>query len=63
MKTQLPEVEITARARAFSGQGIRLHKFLIRAGEIKVWDAVAGHYTNCNALTNSKKKRIARLAA
>lgn len=54
--------EITARAKAFSGQGIRTHKFLIRAGEVKVWDAVAGYYTCVNALTHSAKKRIARLA-
>lgn len=54
--------EITARAKAFIGQGVRTHKFLVCDGEVKVWDAVAGHYTNCNALTNSAKNRIGRLA-
>ena len=57
------EVEITARAKAFSGEGVKEHKFLVRGNEIKVWDLIAGHYTNCNALTNSAKNRIARLAS
>jgi len=59
MKT---EIEVTARAKAFSGQGIRAHKFLIRGNEVRVWDNVAGHYTNCNALTYAAKARIAKLA-
>lgn len=58
----LSEVEITARARAFFGEGVREHRFLVTSDEVKVWDSVAGHYTNCNALTWAAKARIARIA-
>ena len=58
-----PEVEIVVMAWAFSGQnGIYKHKFLVRGSEVKVWDKIAGHYTNCNAMSVRAKKRIAKLA-
>jgi hypothetical protein len=60
--TQSAEVEITARAKAFSGEGVRWHKFLVRGVDVKVWDPVAGHYTNCNSLGVATKSRIAKLA-
>lgn len=56
------EIEITARAKAFSGEGVKEHKFLVLGNEVKVWDPVAGHYTNCNALSAATKARIAKLA-
>jgi hypothetical protein len=59
MKT---EVEIIARAKAFSGQGVRQNLFLVTSSEVKVWDPVASHFTNCNALTYAAKARIAKLA-
>jgi hypothetical protein len=63
MKTTATEqTEITARAKAFSGQGVRKHRFLVLADDVKVWDPIAGHYTGCNAMTASAKARIARLA-
>jgi hypothetical protein len=57
-------IEITARAKAFSSEGVREHKFYVDLsdGSVRVWDAVAGHYTNCNSLSESAKKRIIKLA-
>jgi len=54
---------IKARAKAFSGQGIREHKFSVDTdGVLRVWDSVAGHYTRCHNLSNSAERRIAKLA-
>ncbi len=56
-------VQITARAKAFSGEGVRQHKFRLELdGSVLVWDAVAGHYTQCHSLSESAKKRIVKLA-
>lgn len=58
-----PEVEIVVRAWAFSGQnGIHKYRFLVRGNEVKVWDEIAGYYTNCNAMSVRAKKRIVKLA-
>ncbi len=53
---------ITARARAFSGQRIRTHKFMVSAGMVRVWDSIAGHYTTCHSLSPAATRRILRLA-
>ena len=56
-------IEITARAKAFSGENVRRHKFQVEAnGDVRVWDAIAGHFTNCNSLSESAKARIRKLA-
>jgi hypothetical protein len=56
-------IEITARARYFSGQGIETLPVLVESdGTIRVWDAVAGHYTVCHSLAPSAERRIRRLA-
>lgn len=57
-------ITITARARAFSGESVREHKFYVDLsdGGVLVWDSVAGHYTNCNSLSAAAKKRILNLA-
>lgn len=58
-----PTIEIEARAKAFSGEGVRGHRFQVEpTGEVRVWDDVAGHFTTCNSLSESAKKRIAKLA-
>lgn len=57
------EVEITARAKAFSGEGVKAHKFLVRADDVRVWDRVAVHYTTCHAMSPAAVRRIAKLAA
>lgn len=55
--------EITASAKAFTGQGVRDHKFLVRGNEVRVWDEVAGYYTTCHAMSAATCARIAKLAA
>lgn len=55
---------IKARAKAFTGDGVREHKFQVESdGTIRVWDRVAGHYTLCHGLTKTAETRIRRLAA
>lgn len=56
-------IEIEARAKAFSGQGVKTHRFQVEPnGDVRVWDEVAGYFTNCNSLSDGAKKRIAKLA-
>jgi len=54
------KIEITAQAKAFSGEGVQEHKFCIDLSDnsVLVWDSVAGFYTNCHILSESAKKRI-----
>jgi len=55
---------ITARAKAFSSEGVREYKFMVEQdGTVRVWDSVAGHYTLVHALSDSAARRIRRLAA
>lgn len=55
--------KITARAKAFSNEGIKSHKFSINADStVRVWDAVAGYYTTCHCLSKSAEARIRKLA-
>jgi hypothetical protein len=58
------QIEITARAKAFSTEGVREHKFFVDLSDnsVLVWDSVAGHYSNRNSLGGSAKKRIVKLA-
>lgn len=67
--------EVTIRAKAFSGEGVRTHRVLVDAdtflpmtktvvhGLVRVWDRVAGHYTSCHTLTREAKKRARAAAA
>jgi hypothetical protein len=56
-------IYITARAKAFSNEGIKAHKFSVDAdGTVRVWDSVAGHYTTCHSLSKSAIRRILKLA-
>ena len=56
------EIKITARAKAFSGEGVREHRLLV-GDEVRVWDAVAGYYTLRHSLSPAAQRRIRRLAA
>jgi hypothetical protein len=57
------EKTIEARAKAFSGQNVKTHRFQIDANKtVRVWDSVAGHYTNCHCLSRAAKRRIVKLA-
>ena len=53
---------IITRAKAFSNQGIRSHKFQIENGTVRVWDDVAGYFTTCHSLSASAIRRICKLA-
>ncbi len=54
---------ITAKAKAFSGEGIREHSFEVDDdGTVRVWDSVAGHYTTCHSLSVSARRHIRSLA-
>lgn len=57
---QSTEKEITIRARAFSGQGVKTHRMLITDGTVKVYDPIAGYYTSCHSLSPASVKRIVR---
>jgi hypothetical protein len=58
------EMTITARCKAFDGEGVRENKIRIDAdGTIRVWDAVAGHYTTCHGLSKAAQGRLRKLAA
>lgn len=62
--TTKPKNVITARAKAFSGEGIREYQFAVsEQGTVRVWDAIAGHYTTCHSLSESAQARIRKLAA
>jgi len=56
------ETIVVARAKAFSTEGIREHKFLVGQDSVRVWDSVAGYYTTCHSLTAAAVRRIRRLA-
>jgi len=63
-KIKMNTTEITARAKAFSNEGIKTHKFSLDAdGTVRVWDSVAGHYTTCHSLSKSAEARIRKLAS
>lgn len=54
---------VTARARAFSTEGARQHRFMVETdGTVRVYDPVAGYYTTCHALSVGALRRIRRLA-
>lgn len=61
-ETEMKDIEITARAKAFSSEGVREHKFMVSDDAVRVWDSIAGHYTRCNSLSQSAEKRIRKLA-
>ena len=55
--------QVIARAKAFSNDSIRTHKFEVDSdGTVRVWDSVAGYYTRCHNLSESAKKRIVKTA-
>ncbi len=54
---------VTTKAKAFTGQPIRQHKFLVSADEVRVWDSVAGYYTVCHSLSAASVRRIRKMAS
>jgi len=55
-------MNITARVKAFEGEGARNHALNVVDGEVRVYDSVAGHYTTCHSISPRAQKRIVRLA-
>ncbi len=56
-------VVVKAKAKAFSGEGVREHRFSVDAdGTVRVWDSVAKHYTTCHSLGRAAVERIKNLA-
>ena len=56
-------IEIGARAKAFSHEGVKTHRFAVDAdGTVRVWDDIAGHFTLCHSLSQSAERRIRKLA-
>lgn len=56
-------VVITARAKAFGGEGVREHRMLVDDVRVRVWDSVAGYYTTCHSLSKAAIKRVIKQAA
>ena len=55
----LTEIEVTARCKPFTGEGIAEHRIQIsRDKTVRVWDGVAGHYTTCHSLSRAAQNRI-----
>lgn len=54
---------VTARARAFSGEAVRKHSFMVETdGTVRVYDPVAGYYTTCHALSVKTLRRLRKIA-
>ena len=56
--------QITIRAKAFSGEGVRTHDALVESdGTVLVWDSVAGYFTSCHSLSTSAIRRARKISA
>ena len=54
---------VTIRAAAFTGDRTRNHRCAVDIdGTVRVWDATAGHYTVCHALSPRDEARAVRKA-
>ena len=59
--TFLGAIEVRARCKAFSNEGVKNHRILISADKsVLVWEPVAGYFSNCNILSRPTKSRIIR---
>ena len=52
----------TARMQPFSTGPIGQYRYILDGDRILVWDAVAGHYTACHALSDRTTRRLIKLA-
>ncbi len=54
---------ISVRCRAWSQQPMAVERVSVDAdGTVRVYDAVAGHYTVCHALSDGQQRRIRHIA-
>lgn len=58
----MAEKEIKARVKAFSREGVRNNRILVANDDVLVWDSIAGHFTNVNALSDKTKRRLRKIA-
>jgi hypothetical protein len=57
-RTAATEIEITARCRAFTGEGVREYRILVDSDEdIWVEDPVDGYFTRCHVLSAGQQAR------
>lgn len=56
-------VELTVKAKAFSGEGVRTHRVMVDDVNVRVYDPVAGYFTSCHCLSESAIRRIIAKAA
>jgi len=56
-------VEMTVKAKAFAGQGVRSHRVMVDDLNVRVFDSVAGYYTLCHSLSKSAIRRIIKAAS
>ena len=57
-------VTITARAKAFQGEGVRENQFRVEPnGEVTVWDSLCGYYTSCHSISKRTQDKLRKLAA
>jgi hypothetical protein len=56
----MAKIEVVVKAKAFSSESARNYRFCVDLSdnEIRVWDRVAGCFTNCNCLSASARRRI-----
>lgn len=53
------EKVITIRAKAFSGGKVQTCRCIAdQDGTVRVWDAIAGHYTRCHSLSAAAVRRV-----
>lgn len=54
------QVELTIRAKAFTGEGVREHRVMVDGVNVRVYDSVAGYFTLLHCLS---KRAVARIIA
>ena len=55
---------LTVRCKAFAGESIKANRVQVESdGTVRVWDSVAGHFTNCHNMSEATIRRIRKLAA
>ena len=57
------QVEMTVRAKAFTGEGVREHRCMVDDVHVRVYDSCAGHFTLRHSLSPRTVRRIIAKAA
>ena len=51
------DVVVRIRAKAFQKEGLRYHLAMVSGSDVRIWDPVAGYFTNVHSLDDKAKKR------